>query len=202
MITTSMKKKQPSYNIKKPIFIVKCILFAWIVLGIYYARTSWVIVNDLGNYAASIPSNQNKNVYLFGSDYAVYQLLQSTPEDSKILYLVPDINNYPARAVYYLYPRSITFVATFEQALAKNPFNYDYVFVYVSLPQYMGYIKGLSNYQNQYWTPQKLVDFNNAIAPNNTLISETIAQYINQNYGIFLYELSDNNQFTRIKINE
>lgn len=177
----------------KPMWFSRVItlgIILWVFIGIAYGSTSWELAEDLGNYYRQIPADQDSRLYLYGSDFLMYQALTYTPLNTRILYVIPDMNNYPARATYFLYPRQITFVATFEQALQQNLQNFDYAMVHVNTPQYSGYIGGLNYLQGKFWTTEGFLTFINLLQPQAHYSNTDLEQLIAQSHGNFLYQIN------------
>ncbi len=164
-------------------------LIFWLLIGYFYGKPQFDQSVSLNTYLNSIPKGQDKNVYLYGTDLLMYQALSKTPIDTKILYLIPDLNNYPARAAYFLYPRPVTYVATFEQALQKQPETFDYVMMYINTPEYSGYMGGLSGFQSRYWQPETFISFINQFEPETKNTVDQSTNLIHQNLGNFLYRI-------------
>jgi len=178
--------------VKKISQVVYYFLVAWIVIGVYCGlRYRWPVMGEFQQQVASIArlSQEEKNVLFQGQIYKVYVRLKQTPKNTRVLYLIPDINHL-ARAVYFLYPRRITAVASPTLALkALHEQKFDYVIIYTVTRTNSGLVP--MGQLMQYWKADDFLSFLREVRQDDTLSQDEMAQELNQNNGILLYKFID-----------
>jgi len=165
------------------------IVFVWAVVGAVYGLSDrWPSLRPLQEASASLHgfSQVEKNNAFQGSVYKAYQALRETPESTRILYLIPDINQL-ARAVFFLYPRHITAVASPRQAIAAfgaQPF--DYVLIYMVDPTNGGYVPMAWLQGN--WNAEDLREFVSQVTGSPSLSQDELVEGLRSANGTLLYK--------------
>ena len=171
------------------------VIAAWIVVGVYFGITSrWPKILSFQQQVMTLSqfSQKKKNELLVGPVYGAYTALQQTPPNTKILFFIPDINHV-AKALLFLYPRSITPVATPSQARqAMQDGTYDYLLIYVATKIKNGQLNmGLvpMNQLQAYWRIDELRDFLAEMKEDPQYSKKDLTDELTANSGILLYKL-------------
>ncbi len=178
-----MNHKKNSLNILPILYIF---IFAWIAAGILIALPNYQAIWQLTR--VNTYNQDTKNALLYGADYLAYQKLAQTPGDTKIIYLVPDDYYWP-KSIFFLYPREIKIIHQPSEINNIDINQYQYVLIYLSIPQFTGYIQGMFKEQKN-WKINELFNLHNELNPDNPLNTQPeFEDLLIKQKGVLLYKL-------------
>lgn len=169
--------------------LLKIGLILTFLINIFFSSKAYFLAWKNDRYG--LVDSKGFNTPLYGSDYELYQFVRKhVPPTAKLAYLIPD-EYYQSRAMYFLYPRSVTSLYGLNGLKNTNLSVFDYLMFFSVSATNHGVIDGLNHIQSiEKWDLSKVyLSLKNQPLQNFPPTQKDFDLELMQNNGYLIYQI-------------